>query len=105
MKICNRETLCSYLCTLEQDSRNTRDLIGLFLFKVRIEDYAQYSDADVKNFAVSPQNVSNAVETISPVNARNPNKTPSLNVQTVTNNIRATSQDMKQEQGIYRDHN
>jgi hypothetical protein len=55
---------------------------------------AHFGSTDVKtsviklNFAISPQNVSNAVETNFPVNARNQNKTP-LNAQTVTNNIRA----------------
>jgi hypothetical protein len=44
------------------------------------------------SFAFSPQNVSNATETNFPANARNENQTP-LNVKTVTNNIRATSQD------------
>jgi hypothetical protein len=70
---------------------------------------AHSCDTDVKSsatklkFEISPQNVSNAADTISLVNARNQAKTP-LNVQTVTNNIQTTSQDLKQKQIIYRDH-
>jgi hypothetical protein len=46
----------------------------------------------------------NAAETNFPMNARNQNET-ALNAQTVTNNIRATSQDMKREQSIHKDNN
>jgi hypothetical protein len=72
--------------TVEQNTHNIRDLIGLFHFKVYVKtilDWMAHSSVtDVKtsviklNFAISLQNVSNVVEATSPVNARNQNKTP-----------------------------
>jgi hypothetical protein len=71
---------------VEQNTRNIRQLIGLFNFKAHIEDYTGLSDP----FQWPPQNLSNAEETTFPANAKNLKKTL-VNVQTVRNNIRATS--------------
>lgn len=92
--------------------QNTRS-VGLPLQgtqKAILDGAARSSAADVKtsfinfNVEISLQNVSNVAETSPQVYAINQNKTV-LNVQTVSNNIRATSRDVKQEQTICMHHN
>jgi hypothetical protein len=88
--------------TAEQNARNVRDLIGLFHFKLHVEDYSELRrrvqcygcQTLVINFALSPQNEPNAEEKNFPVYSKIINKTFVNGI--VANNILSSSQDVKQ---------